>query len=62
MASLEWQKLRRSGSNGAALRHKRGTVTYRYVGIDMEQRRRHIEALANLLSSDAQTFSREVGT
>ena len=47
----------------AALRHKRGTVTDRYVGIDMEQRRQHIEALADLLTSDAQAYlQRELGT
>ena len=42
----------------AALRHKRGTVTDRYVGIDMQQRRQHIEALADLLTSDAQALDR----
>ena len=45
----------------AALRHKRGSVTDRYVGIDMEQRRHHIEELARLLPSDAQALDREVG-
>jgi hypothetical protein len=45
----------------AALRHKRGSVTDRYVGIDMEQRRQHIEELASLLASDAQALEREGG-
>ena len=45
-----------------ALRHKRGTVTDRYVGIDMDQRRQHIEELAGLLTRDAQALDRVVGT
>ena len=60
-----------------ALRHKRGSVTDRYVTLDMEQRRQHIEQLAGLLTGDehlqgsrpealrdgiAQPFDREVGT
>ena len=34
----------------AALRHKRPSVTDRYVAVYMEQRRRHIEQLADLLT------------
>ena len=34
----------------AALRHKRPSVTDRYVAVYMEQRRHHIEQLAELLT------------
>ena len=38
-----------------ALRHRRPTITDRYVAIDMEQRRRHVETLADLLVSFPQS-------
>ncbi len=41
----------------AALRHKRATVTDRYVAIDMEQRRGHIEEVAALLTDDLPSFA-----
>ena len=39
-----------------ALRHKRLSVTDRYVDVYMEQRREHIEQLACLLTDDVPAF------